>query len=379
MSPAIKILRELVAINSVNSACQADGAGELECGRFVAALCRRHGIDVETQKVFPNRSNVIARVEGRNRSKRLLFVSHQDTVSVSNMSIPPFRPTLRDGKVFGRGACDTKGSMAAMLAALVAAKDCKTREASVTFVATVDEEIGFSGVTRFAKDCGKFSGAVVGEPTELDVITAHKGCVRLRVTVRGKAAHTARPELGVNAISKAARLVARIEEELIPRVRSKKHSRLGHGEMTVSLIGGGTQINFVPDRCWIEMDRRTLPSESGQSVAAELEKILRGTRGRDREFVAEIEPLLLEAPALETMLGERIVGASLSACKWVKHTAKLDAAPYATEASFLARAGIPSVVMGPGSVVQAHTADEWVEVRQVELAAQIYQRLMERF
>jgi acetylornithine deacetylase len=379
MNSAIKTLKDLVAINSVNPACQADGAGETECGRFVAALCRRHGIDVETQKVFPKRHNIIARVEGKRKSERLLFVAHQDTVSTANMSIPPFKPTMRDGKIFGRGSCDTKASMAAMLAALVAAKDCKSRKASVTFLATVDEEIGFSGVTRFAKDCGKFDGAVVGEPTELNVITAHKGCVRLRVTVRGKAAHTARPELGVNAISKAARLVARIEDELIPRVRAKKHPLLGCGEMTVSLIGGGTQINFVPDRCWMEMDRRTLPSESGQTVAAEVGKILRQMKRGDREFVAEIEPLLLEAPALETMIGGHIVGAALSACKWVNRSAKLGAAPYATEASFLARAGIPSVVLGPGSVVQAHTADEWVEVQQVELAAQIYQRLMERF
>jgi acetylornithine deacetylase len=266
-----------------------------------------------------------------------------------------------------------------MLAALIAAKENKSREASVVFAATVDEEIGFSGVTRFVKDCGSFGGAVVGEPTELDVITAHKGCVRLRVTVRGKAAHTARPELGVNAISKAARLVARLEDELIPRVRARRHPQLGRGEMTVSLIGGGTQINFVPERCWIEMDRRSLPSESGKTVVAEVAKILRAIGKKDREFVAEIEPLLLEAPALETASDEEIVGMALEACRAIKRGARICAAPYATEASFLARAGIAAVVVGPGSVEQAHTADEWVEVRQVEIAARIYQRVMENF
>jgi acetylornithine deacetylase len=378
MNP-ISVLKDLVAINSINPRCQADGPGEAECARFVADFCCKNGLDVQLQEVLPGRSNVLAHVAGADISKRLVFEAHMDTVSIAGMSIPPFQPTLKDGRLYGRGSCDTKGSLAAMMAALVAVKDSRTRRASVTLVASVDEEHAFRGISRFAQDCGKASGAVVGEATELDVIIAHKGVVRWRTTVHGRAAHTSRPELGVNAISKAVKLVAAIEKEWIPRVRARTHPLLERGEMTVSLIGGGTQINFVPDQCWIEIDRRILPGETKDSVYAEMRELLSRLQREDPEFRATIEPGELEDYALETGRDERITQVAHAASRSVAPQSKITAAPYGTDASKLARVGIPSIVIGPGSIAQAHTADEWVDVRQVELAAQVYQRVMEQF
>src|ERR1051325_9316556 len=317
MKTPIEILKDLVAINSVNPKCQADGPGEAECADYIVALLQKNGIDFELQEVFPGRNNVIATLEGRGKSKRLVFEAHMDVVSTAGMTIPPFQPNIREGKLYGRGACDTKGSLASMLAATIASKESKERQATIVLVATVDEEDHYRGVARYIQDCAKANGAVVGEPTRLDAVIAHKGCVRWRTVVHGKACHTSQPQLGVNAISKAATLIAAIEEDWLPQVRAQKHPLLGGGEMTISLIGGGTQINFVPDQCWIEIDRRTLPGEDSKSVLAELQPILDGLQRKDPDFRGTIGPISLEDFALKTEWSEPIARVGLAACQSV--------------------------------------------------------------
>lgn len=379
MTSAIDILKDLVAINSINPRCEVNGPGEAECARYVAGLCRSNGIDVQLQEVFPGRSNVVARVDGRDRSKRIVFEAHMDTVAIAGMTIPPFQPTIRDGRLYGRGSCDTKGSLAGMLAALLATKESKDRAAGIVMVASTDEEHAFSGIARFCQDCGPANGAIVGEPTDLDVIIAHKSAVRWRTTIEGRAAHTSRPELGVNAISRAVTLIAMVEKDWIPRVRARTHPLLERGEMTVSLIGGGTQINFVPDKCWFEIDRRTLPGEDRASVLAEFQEYLDRMRKEFPDFKYSIEMTMPDDWAMETAATERIAQVAHDVCRSIKPSAQMLGAPYGTDASKLSRIGIPSVVIGPGSIAQAHTADEWVEVKQVEQSAQVYQRIMERF
>ena len=380
MTPsAIDILKDLVAINSINPKCQADGPGEVECARYVSALFQKHGIDFELQKVFPDRHNVIARLDGKERSKRLVFEAHMDTVAITGMTIPPFQPTIKEDKLYGRGACDTKGSLAGMLAALIATKDSPSRAANIVLVASVDEEHAFRGVGRFCEDCGPANGAVVGEPTELDPVIAHKSAVRWRTTIHGRAAHTSRPELGRNAISQAVKLIAMVEGDWLPNVRAKKHPILDRGEMTVSLIGGGTQINFVPDTCWFEIDRRTLPGEDRPGVLGEFQRYLDAMKKDDPDFRYSIDMTMPDDWAMETDPKERIAQVAHAACKAVRPSARLCGVPYGTDASKLSRAGIPSIVLGPGSIAQAHTADEWVEVRQVEQAAEVYQQIMETF
>jgi acetylornithine deacetylase len=175
------------------------------------------------------------------------------------------------------------------------------------------------------------------------------------------------------------KLVDAIEKKWIPQARAKTHPMLVRGEMTVSLIGGGTQINFVPDQCWIEIDRRTLPGEDRHTVFAEERTNFEALQREDPEFKAEIGEVSLEDFAMETNANERIVQIAHAASKSVRPGSQIAAAPYGTDASKLSRAGIPSVVLGPGNLAQAHTADEWVEVRQVEQAAQVYQQIMENF
>lgn len=379
MITVIDILKDLVAINSINPKCQTDGPGEAECARYVAHLMKEQGIDFQIQEVFPGRCNVVARLDGRDKSKRLVFEAHMDIVSITGMSIPPFQPTIEEGKLYGRGSCDTKGSLAGMIAALIATKNNKDRAANIVMVASVDEEHAFSGISHFCKDCGPAQGAVVGEPTDLDIVIAHKSVVRWRTVIHGRAAHTSRPDLGINAISRAVKLISMIEHEWIPTVRAKTHPLLERGEMTVSLIGGGTQINFVPDTCWFEVDRRTLPGEDRESVLAEFQKYLDRTKKEDPDFRYSITMTTPDDWAMETAPHERIVAVAQSACRSAKLSAQVLGAPYGTDASKLRRIGIPCIVLGPGSIAQAHTADEWVEVRQVEQAAQIYQKIMETF
>jgi acetylornithine deacetylase len=379
MNSPIEILKDLVTINSINPKCQPDGPGEAECARYVSALLKKKGIDFELQEVFPGRHNVVARLDGRDKSKKLVFEAHMDTVAITGMTIPPFDPVIQGDRLYGRGSCDTKCSLAAMLAALIATKDNPSRAASLVLVATVDEENAFSGVVRFCKDCGSAGGAIVGEATDLDAVIAHKSAVRWRTTIHGRACHTSRPDLGKNAISQAVKLIGMVERDWLPKVRARTHPLLERGEMTVSLIGGGTQINFVPDTCWFEIDRRTLPGEERQTVLAEFQGYLDAMKKDDPDFRYSIEMTMPDDWAMETKPNERIVQVAHAASKTVKPAAKICGAPYGTDASKLSRAGIPSVVLGPGNIAQAHTADEWVSVRQVEQAAEVYREIMEKF
>jgi len=266
-----------------------------------------------------------------------------------------------------------------MLCALKVAGEQGRPKADLYFLGSVDEEHAFQGIRHFLKAGFSAQGAVVGEPTELDLVIAHKGMVRWRMVVTGKAAHSSKPREGINAITKMARIINRIEEQMQPRLSQTSHPLVGPPTLSIGKIEGGIQINIVPDRCVIELDRRLIPGEDADSVLASFEELLAEMRVQDPELqVAMEEPFLLDYP-LETEEKEEVVNLAKAAITKILGQARVKGVPYGTDGSKTARAGIPTIVLGPGSIDQAHTAAEFVEIEQVVKATEIYARMMLAF
>ena len=371
MVPNVKtLLAELIALPSVNPAFLAPRhphAGEGRVAEFLAALGARAGLDVEFQPVLPHRPNLLARLRPAGIIRRtLLLAPHLDTVNVARAE--QFTPRTRNGRIFGRGACDTKGSVAVFFSALCdLAQSARPRETEIVFAGLVDEEYGQSGARFLADRKFKADLAIVGEPTRLALATAHKGSVWLQVATRGQAAHGATPWLGRNAVHSMARVVDALETDFAAGLRQRQHPLLGHGSVNVGTIAGGTQANIVPDRCVIHVDRRTLPGESETATRREIAAFLRA-----RKLVAKVSTLKLKPCfPLETDAHLPLVRQFLRRVG----QAQPKGLDYFCDAAVLSRGGIPSVVFGPGDIAQAHTKDEWIELKQVELAAEILYRM----
>jgi len=361
MIQALTLLRELVALPSVNPAFvppNTPGTGEKRVADFLLSTAAKATLDVEFQEVFPNRSNVLARLTPRGRIKhRIVLAPHMDTVGGTPKQ---FDPVLKGGRLYGRGACDTKGSIAAMLSALCTLAQAPGRPAQteIVFAGLVDEENHQTGSRALAATGLRADLAIVGEPTGLKVVTAHKGDLWLTIQTRGKSAHGACPELGRNAVHAMARVVEILETTYAAGLRRRRHPLLGHPTISVGSISGGTQPNVVPDRCWISADRRTLPGETEASVKREILAALH-QRGL-RASVADGKG----APCFPLETDSRLPWVQrLMAC--VSQRAPVGV-HYFCDASVLAHAGIPSVVFGPGDIAQAHTANEWVSRRSLE-------------
>jgi acetylornithine deacetylase/succinyl-diaminopimelate desuccinylase family protein len=369
-------LADLVSINSVNPHYPG-GPGEGRLAEYVGEFFRRNSIPFTFQPVFEGRPNVLATLAGRSGERRLILEAHMDTASELGMSIEPFRPLRKNNLLYGRGSCDTKAGLAAMMHAFKAVSDAGLQpEAPATLLAAVDEEHTFRGIVKFLETGVKAEGAVVAEPTGLETVVASKGVLRWRIHAHGRAAHTSKPHLGINAITKMARFILALDEQLPPRYRLRQHSLLGSPTLTVGTIQGGVQVNHVPESCSIEIDRRLLPGETQQTVWKELSGLICELQGEDSELKLEMEPPALEDPAMETPASARVVQVARSVLQRAGGTSSLAGVPYGSDASKLSRAGIPSIILGPGSIDLAHTGAENVELDQVALAADIYTRII---
>lgn len=363
MSNSTKLLRELVALPSVNPAFLPAGhphAGEQRVADFLTATAARMGLEIEHQQVAPNRRNVLARLltPGGRAKHRVVLAPHMDTVGVTREA--QFSPVVKNGRLHGRGACDTKGCVAAMLTAiaLVAAKKKRPQQTEIVLAALIDEENAQRGSHALADSGFKADLAIVGEPTRLKVVTAHKGDLWLRFETRGRAAHGAEPHRGKNAVHEMAQVVHVLETEYAAQLRKRKHPLLGSGTINVGAMRGGVQANIVPDRCEMIADRRTLPGETESSVRREISALLRRhglsatlTDSRDNPcFALETDAKRPLVQRLMGVAGQRVpVGVN-----------------YYCDAAVLAAGGTPSVVFGPGDIAQAHTADEWISLRELE-------------
>ena len=371
------LLADLVRINSVNSFYEG-GPGEAEIAKYIEAYFQRAGLETWRQNVFPGRDNVIAKLPGENAARRLVFEAHMDTVSIQGMTIPPFEPTVIDNRMYGRGSCDTKAGLAGMMHAIVQLKHSGVKPpCEIWMAAVVDEEFSFRGVVKLCEGL-QAVGAVVAEPTGLRNVIASKGVLRWRMISRGVSAHSSKTHLGVNAISHMARVVLELEQEN-QRLAAVTHPLLGPASINVGKISGGVQVNFVPDNCVIEIDRRLLPTETVESVLAHYQQLLDrlGSLHADFDVVME-EPMLVDV-GLDTPADASVVQVAARVLEQMGHTGAVSGVPFGSDASKLASVGVPSIIFGPGDIDQAHAAVEYVDLEQVAQAAQFYQQLMQSF
>lgn len=330
---------------------------------FLATIGARAGLDVELQPAAENRPNLIARLTPRGEIKqRVLLAPHLDTVPGTDEQ---FTPVTKLGRLHGRGACDTKGSVAAMFSALceLAHGDRRPARTEIVFAGLVDEENAQAGSRALVASGFKADFAIVGEPTKLAVVTAHKGNLWIRLTTSGKAAHGATPHLGKNAIHAMAPVIELLETEYRAQLAGRKHPLLGPPTSNVGSISGGSQPNIVPAACSLEVDRRTLPGETEAGVRAEITGLLRAHKLKAEFSLLKGAP----CPALETDLKHPLVRQFMTGVGQKKAVG----VHYFCDAAVLAGGGIPSVVFGPGDIAQAHTADEWLELRQLERARRL--------
>jgi acetylornithine deacetylase len=362
MDPTIKLLCDLVAADSVNPSLVAEGAGETEIAKIIADELQSAGLDVEVEEAAPGRPNVVAVLEGRGPGRSLMFCGHMDTVGVAGMEAP-FNPVVRDGRLYGRGAEDMKGGLAAMLgAARAVAAGGGLRAGRLVIAAVADEEYASIGaealVARWSAEA-----AVVPEPTDLVIATGHKGFTWVEITTEGIAAHGSRPREGRDAILRMGRVLARLEA-LDRTLQSRApHPVLGTASLHASLINGGRELSTYPDRCVLQMERRSIIGEAGGAALAEVEAILASLRSKDDQFRASVKVLFDRRP-YETPRDHFLIPALEAALAKAGHAPSRGSVSFWTDAAILGHAGIPSVIFGPGGA-GLHGNEEYVEVSKV--------------
>lgn len=382
-STLLQNLIRLPSVNPMGRELPAEICFEARVSDYLVEFFKSLDVACERIEVAPGRANVIARVDSPGATRTIVLDAHQDTVPIDGMTIEPFDPVIRDECVHGRGACDVKGGMAAMLTAFARlANERPDGAANVVMSCTCDEEHGQLGVTDLTelwldgKQRSKLlisapDLAIVAEPTELHVVVAHRGAARWMIRTTGRACHSSSPSQGENAIYKMARVLAGLEEyagTLGERVTP--HPLCGPATLSVGVISGGVSVNTVPDECLIEIDRRCVPGEDGQAAIDAVGAYLRENLEVDFEMLPPWCIGLTLADDNNGPIADELLG-HVSA---VAETREKIGVPYGTHASRFAAAGVPSVVFGPGSIAQAHTRDEWLSIEQLDQSAEVYYR-----
>lgn len=363
----VALASALVATPSVNPVLAGDGGGEEEIAARCVSWLDGWGLDTEAREVAPGRWNVVAHLEGSGPT--LLLNGHLDTVGVEGMSVPPFEPRVKDGRMSGRGACDMKGGVAALLCATARLARGGPRP-NLVVALTADEEHASLGMAAVVGSGMQADLAVVCEPTRLRIMPAHKGFAWVRAVFRGRAAHGSRPELGVDAIRHAGLYLQALDgygEDLRSR---PAHALLGHGSLHAGTITGGTAASVYPDRCELLLERRTLPGEGPDAVVRELQEVLDGLGGREPDLDASLE-MSLHRPGTEVAAESRLVQGLLRAGEACGVPPGIEGMTAWVDAAFLNEAGIPAVCYGPGDLAQAHAADEWINVAEIVTCAEV--------
>jgi acetylornithine deacetylase/succinyl-diaminopimelate desuccinylase len=373
----IDLLRELIRAPSYIGLPRQ----EEQVAKILAAYFEQHSIEFVVEEIRPGRPNLLATVAGKNPGRHLIFCGHTDTVAPNAITtMDPFAAEIREGRMYGRGAADMKGAVAAMAAALVALKKFDGLEkGAVTFAAVIDEEMESLGAEALINSGITAEGAIVGEPTANQIAIGHKGLEWLEIEFLGKATHGGTPEKGVNAISAAAKFARIVEEELVPAFQLRRHPVLGGPTINLGTIRGGDQPSTVAARCRIQLDRRWVPAETIEQVFGELEEILT----RVREAMPGLNTELRRMPGgmatmvhgpLEIAGDHPLVRATQQARAEVCGEAgALTAFPAWTDAALLSReAKIPCLVCGPGDLSLAHSAEESIAIAEVEEAVKLY-------
>lgn len=378
----VETLRALIRIPSINPmGREVSGPEYFEHAvtDFLEDLFRQQSWQYERHSVLPGRDNIIAVLPGE-KPEVLMWEAHQDTVPIDGMTIPPFDPQVREGRVYGRGACDIKGGLAAVLTAVSRLAERPASERPTIVIAcTVNEEHGYSGATALAKMWASGSSPllprqpdaiIVSEPTQLDVVVAHKGVSRWRCHTHGKAAHSSNPAAGENAIYAMGRVLDVLEiyaTEIAPSLPA--HPLVGPPTLSVGTIVGGISVNTVPDRCTIEIDRRVVPGEdpieAQEAIIAFLNEQVHESVWHSHE-----KPYIFSGGLSDDNNGP-LAARLAAAAQRCGQSGACHGVPFGTNGSAYSPTGVPTVVFGPGSIAQAHTADEYIEIAQLEKAIEI--------
>ena len=397
----LSILKELIRIPSQNPMGQdwnnstVDQSQWLEqrLSDWLGDFLQRHSIPHWYGSVALGRGNVIAVLQGspdgRSPDGRspdgqaldrpvVLLDAHQDTVPVSGMTIPPFESLFRDGRVYGRGACDVKGSMAAILSTLVRLQSSQQPFGTVIATFLCDEEHGQMGARRLASQWDdprlrKPDFAIICEPTDLNVVVAHKGTIRWRIRTTGTAAHSSDPSQGENAIYAMAKVVAalqRLADKLA--INGMSHSLCGQPTLSVGTIQGGQSVNMIPNECVVEVDRRIVPGEDPEAIVDETREAI----ASEVDVPFEMLPVDILSPPLVDCQNTACAEKLRSIAADVAGESQCIGVAYSTHAPHFASAGIATVVFGPGSITDAHTDQESIDVRQLDQAADVLFRFV---
>jgi acetylornithine deacetylase len=360
--PAIRLLEDLVAIDSVNPSLVAGARGEAEIARRIAAECVSTGLIVDVVEVEPGRPNVVGVLEGRTPGPALMFCGHVDTVGVAGMDAP-FQPVHRDGRLYGRGTQDMKGGLAAMLgAARVIAEGGGLARGALIIAAVVDEEHASRGAEALVERW-RANAAVVTEPTDLDVAIAHKGFQWIEIETRGRAAHGSRPADGRDAILRMGRVLNRLEAIDRQHQTQRAHPLLGTPSLHASMIDGGTEWSSYPGRCRLKVERRTVPGEADDVALQEARGVLERLRRDDWEFDANAQPVFGRG-AYEIDPADPLPAMLIGAASAVGCQPRRVGMTFWSDAAILGAAGIPSVLFGPGGE-GLHSPGEYVRVEDV--------------
>jgi acetylornithine deacetylase len=376
----VSLLEEMIAIPSVSPEYADDpaAAGEARIASFLADRLGRLGFNIDLDEVAPGRPNLIASFGPDLPQKTLLFESHLDTVGVAGMSRPPFKAVHEGARLYARGACDDKGPMAAALAAVSRGLLDRLAAAGVriVFAGAMGEETGNIGAARLAEKSARADQIVVLEPTELAIIHAHKGMIWLRVEVGGLAAHGSNPGRGVNAIAGMARVMQFLHERITKDRQARRDAVLGQPTLNIGMIHGGYAVNIVPDSCSIEVDRRTLPGEDEAEIIERIRGGLADIQEQGGIASHAVRVIKLGRP-FQTSENCGLVAALKEGFERAGREARMEGAAWYSDAGVLSRVAPEIVVFGPGSIKQAHTADEYIDCNDLQAGCDILRSFLE--
>jgi acetylornithine deacetylase len=367
MSEITELLRQLVAIDSVNPDLVPGGAGEGEIARFVANWLEEAGLEVEIEEAAPGRPNVIAVARGTGGGRSLMLNAHMDTVGVAGMQ-RPHEPYIEGSRLYGRGAYDMKAGLAAIMMAAALARRQFLR-GDVILTAVCDEEFASIGTTSVVKRWHA-DAAILTEPTQLDICVAHKGFCWLDIETTGVAAHGSLPQVGVDAIVKMGKVLVGLEELDRMLRAGREHPLLGTGSLHAALISGGQELSSYPEHCFLSVERRTVPGETRELVEEQVRTILDRIATTDPQFQAAMKTVLTQVP-FEISEDEPIVRTLLrQATRILGDEPGIGGAFGWMDSALLAAAGIPTVIFGPGGD-GAHAVVEWADLDQLQRCADV--------
>lgn len=378
VSSCADLLREMIAIDSVNAAIGGRSAAESQLAGYLETQARSYGLDVERWPVRGHADDLMITAVSSSAAPWLLFECHMDTVGVEGMLSDPFDGRIYSDRIGGRGACDAKGAGSAMLWALRGYLAALHRPNNIALLFTVDEEIGRAGIDAFVEAIPSLAwrpwGSIVGEPTSLQLVVAHKGVMRWTIRTLGHAAHSSDPAQGRSAIRAMVPVLEALEGRYIPGL-SGTHRLAGAAAASVNVIRGGTSINAIAASCEIGLDRRTLPGEDTKLISGDIETLLADLRVAHPDMEVEADPPLV-LPALDSVDGGSFAGHVGRVLEGLGLSPTPRGAGYGSDAGTLAAVGIPAVVLGPGNIAHAHGADEWVSVAELDRAVEVYSAIM---